>query len=465
MVKLSGKSALFAMLSIAGMGLLVSSTAAQQTTTLQAPTADSKVDETVAAEQQDQRKATLLELETLQQQIELNDKQRLALKQQISNFDKDRVSINRELIETSKKARSLEKRVSKASNRLIELRQQEAGIRRFLKSKTALLSEVLAALQRMGRNPPPALLVTPQDALSSVRSAILLGAVVPEIRGETETLISQLRDMVRITTEIEGQRDGLTSDLTALAGEEERLNLLLQEKKKLSGVAQQKLAEEYSRSVELASKATSLKELIGSLEAQIESAREAAQAARLADERRKQIEQARLETNAKYTTQEAFSDPSRQAPALSFQETKGLLPLPVNGELVSDFGEKDDLGDEVLGQNLQTRENARVISPADGWIVYAGPFRTYGQLLIINAGNDYHIVMAGMEEINAAVGQFVIVGEPIGKMGAKRVASAGSVDLSLTKPILYVEFRKDSTPIDPSDWWSEQNIQRVANGS
>ncbi len=418
-----------------------------------------------AREQVEQRETTLRELQTLEQQIKLNDQQRLELKQQISKIDKDRVTINRDLIETSKKSRSLEKRVAKASARLIELRQEEAGVRRFLRTKTALLSEVLAALQRMGRNPPPALLVTPEDALSSVRSAILLGAVVPEIRGETEKLVAQLNQMVRITSEIENQRGTLENNLKALAGEEERLNLLLAEKKKLSGAAQLRLEQEYTKSVELASKASSLKDLIGSLETQIESVRQATEAARLADDRRKQIEQARIDANIKYQSQEVFSDTSRQAPALSFEQTQGLLPLPVNGELVSGFGEKDDLGDEVLGQNLQTRENARVISPADGWIVYAGPFRTYGQLLIINAGNDYHIVLAGLDETNVTVGQFVIVGEPLGKMGAKRVASAGTVDLSLTKPILYVEFRKDSTPIDPAAWWSEKNIQRVANGS
>ena len=115
--------------------------------------------------------------------------------------------------------------------------------------------------------------------------------------------------------------------------------------------------------------------------------------------------------------------------------------------------------------SLQSRENARVISPADGWIVYAGPFRTYGQLLIINAGNEYHVVLAGMEKLNVSPGQFVLVGEPIGQMGAKRLASTGAIDVSTTKPILYVEFRKDGNPIDPSPWWVDTNIQRAANGS
>ena len=411
------------------------------------------------------RDQTLEELTTIEQQIRLNDKQRIELKKQISQIDKDRLSINRELIESAKKSRSLESRITRASNRLIDLRNEEAGVRDFLKSKNAVLSEVLAALQRMGRNPPPALLVAPEDALSAVRSAILLGAVVPQIRSEAETLVGQLQKMTTITQQIEQQKIALQTDLSELAGQEERLKLLLVEKKNLSRQAQDKLTEEHLKSVELASKATSLKELIGQLETQIESVRSAAQNARLAQERLDALEAERRKNNERYKTDEAFANLERESPAVSFEQTKGLLPLPVSGEMVSNYGEKDELGDEVVGLNLQTRENARVVSPADGWVVYAGPFRTYGQLLIVNAGNDYHVVLSGMESVDVSVGQFVIVGEPVGKMGAKRVASARSVDMTLTKPILYVEFRKDGTPIDPTAWWADQNIQRVTNGS
>ncbi len=132
---------------------------------------------------------------------------------------------------------------------------------------------------------------------------------------------------------------------------------------------------------------------------------------------------------------------------------------------MASFGQNDGAGDKTRGISLEARENARVISPADAWVVYAGPFRSYGQLLIMNAGQGYHIVVAGMEEVNVQPGQFVLVGEPIGIMGAQRIASTGLVDINTTKPILYVEFRKDGNSIDPAPWWSVNNKERTTDGS
>jgi len=132
---------------------------------------------------------------------------------------------------------------------------------------------------------------------------------------------------------------------------------------------------------------------------------------------------------------------------------------------LASFGQNDGAGDKTRGISLETRQNARVISPADAWVVYAGPFRSYGQLLIMNAGQGYHIVVAGMEKINVQPGQFVLVGEPIGTMGAQRIASTGLVDVNTTKPILYVEFRKDGNSIDPTPWWAVTNKERTTDGS
>jgi len=412
-----------------------------------------------------QREKNVQELQTLQSEISLSEKRKQELAAQIDSLEKDRATINRTLIEASTNSRTIEKRITKAEARLSQLRDEQANVRVFLNSKKALLMEVLGALQRMGRNPPPALLVTPEDALSSVRSAILLGSVVPEMRSETDILLGQLKDLVRISNDIETQRADLSAELVSLAGEEEKLNLLLIEKRKLAGVAQDNLAQESAKAAELAAQATSLNGLIASLETEIEGAQQAAEAARLAEIEQKRLEDERIATGRKFEKNEAFSDPGRVAPAISFVAAKGLLPLPVEGFKLASFGQNDGAGDKTKGISLEARENVRVISPADAWVVYAGPFRSYGQLLIMNAGQGYHIVLAGMEKINVQPGQFVLVGEPIGTMGAQRIASTGLVDVNTTKPILYVEFRKDGNSIDPSPWWSVNNKERTTDGS
>jgi septal ring factor EnvC (AmiA/AmiB activator) len=418
-----------------------------------------------AQELVEQRDRTALELRQLQEEIALSEQRKQELAAEISQLAKDRETVNRNLIETSSNARRLEKRVSKAEARLLQLRKEQDQVRGYLNNKKALLAEVLGALQRMGRKPPPALLVTPEDALSSVRSAILLGSVIPEVRAETRVLIGQLQELVRISDDIDLQKTALRNDLEGLAQDQERLNLLLAEKRKLAGKTQAELAAESARAAELAAKATSLNDLISDLETEIESAREAAEAARLAEIERKKREESRTAAVRKFEENNPFSDPGRIAPALPFSEAKGLLPLPAEGETVAQFGQDDGAGDQTSGLSLATRENARISSPADGWIVYAGPFRSYGQLLIINAGQGYHVVMAGMEKINVQPGQFVLVGEPLGVMGSQRIASAGIVDVSTTKPILYVEFRKDGKSIDPAPWWSGNKSERATNGS
>ena len=139
---------------------------------------------------------------------------------------------------------------------------------------------------------------------------------------------------------------------------------------------------------------------------------------------------------------------------MHFADAKGLLTLPVAGQKLLGFGEPDGLGGESQGLTLATRPGAPVLAPADGWVVYAGPFRSYGQVLILNAGDGYHIVLAGMERIDAALGQFVLGGEPVGVMGATRLASIGDIDHTSAQPILYVEFRKDGNSINSAPWWA-----------
>jgi septal ring factor EnvC (AmiA/AmiB activator) len=153
------------------------------------------------------------------------------------------------------------------------------------------------------------------------------------------------------------------------------------------------------------------------------------------------------------STKVAFASPDRLKPSLPFEQAKGTLRLPAQGRKMNAFGDKDTAGTEIQGLSLETREEARITAPSDGWVVYSGPFRSYGQLLIINAGGGYHILLAGMRHIDVSLGQFVLAGEPIAVMGSAALSSP-SVDEN-SRPVLYVEFRKDGRPIDPGPWWAE----------
>ena len=394
------------------------------------------------------------------------------LKDEIKLLDQDRASINRVLIQTAKRAQQLEDDIFAQEQRLEEMSGLRNRLVKSLSSKRGLLAEVLGALQRMGRNPPPAILVRPEDALTSVRSSILLASVIPEIRDETAILVGELKALGEVTRNIEDEKNTLVASLDALAEDESRMAMLLQEK---NARAKQSRAEqqEQARIVEdLASKARSLEELIGSIETRIEAAAKAAEAARMADEERRKAEAERL-AKAREALEKgevpqqpklgpvpgdaatAFGPADRTTPAFALEETKGLLPRPVSGKLLYSFGESTSTsGQSRPNIAFTTRPNARVTSPADGWVVYAGPFRSYGHLVILNAGDGYRLVLTGMRSSNVATGQFVLAGEPIGQMGATRVASAASIDLSSTQPVLYVEFTKDKKSIDPLPWFA-----------
>src|SRR5207249_9933701 len=147
------------------------------------------------------------------------------------------------------------------------------------------------------------------------------------------------------------------------------------------------------------------------------------------------------------------SDPGRLAPAIAFAAAKKRLPLPVNGVKIREFGASDGLGGAEKGLSIATRNGSTVTAPCDGWVVYAGPFRNYGQLLILNAGDGYHVLLAGMERISVDLGQFVVTGEPVAVMGGG-APSAGAKAGAASQPVLYVEFRKDGVPVDPGPWWA-----------
>jgi septal ring factor EnvC (AmiA/AmiB activator) len=303
-----------------------------------------------------------------------------------------------------------------------------------------VLAEVLAALQRMGLNPPPAILVRPEDALASVRSAILLGAVVPEMRAETEILAGDLRELSRLSASISAERAHLLATASDQAAEKERLALLVAEKSKLRGRSEELLEAEQKRSAELAAKAGSLKELIESLEDQVA-------AARAAEER----------------ASGAVPDANRLVQPVPFPSLMGKLALPAAGRVQRSFGDADGAGGNLYGDIVTTQSGAIVTAPADGVVLYAGPFRSYGQLLILNAGGGYHVVLAGMGRISVSLGQSVLAGEPVGTMGEARLASAVSIGSETTAPELYVEFRKDGKPVDPAPWWAATYSGRTGN--
>lgn len=386
------------------------------------------------------------ELEILRSDLERRKAAEAKLRAEIEILKNDRNKLSQALVDTATRIKAIEGRLSAAEARIPPLNAREESIRNSLDSRRAVLAEVLAAVARLSRQPAPAIVLKPEDALASVRSAMLLSAVVPELRDEAETLVADLKELARVRQEIMAEKSALAEDHAGLDLERTRLAALVEERQRQQADTEKSLAAERTRSQALAKQVETVSELVARIEKEIESAAKAAEAARREAESKKAVA--------------ALSDPARIAPALPFAQAKGRLPLPVTGTRIRDFGAPDGAGGNEKGIQVATRAGAQVTAPCDGWVVYAGLFRSYGRLLIINAGGGYHVLLAGMEQITVELGQFVLTGEPVAVMGSGPKAASGT-EVSASKPTLYVEFRKDGNPIDPTPWWAETDSEKA----
>ncbi|ANN56374.1 membrane protein [Mesorhizobium sp. 131-3-5] len=405
------------------------------------------------------------EYEQVSKEITLSSERLAKLAADIAAVKKDHASITAALIQSAMTEQKLGQDIEDIGAKLEGLKDRQQKIRASLMARRDVLAEVLGALQRMGLNPPPAILVKPEDALSSVRSAILLGAVVPELRQQTDSLLADLKEQTRVTASIEAERARLTDAVGEQVAEKKRLGMLLEAKQKLEADTQAQMAAEQQRSEQLAAKASSLKDLIASLEAQADKARKAADAAKAAAAGQPGDVPNSDGNDGGDKTASLASLPvpegNRLTATAPFSALQGQIALPVTGRIKRRFGADDGNGAVMLGDMLATQSGAIVTAPADGNVLYAGPFRSYGQLLILNAGDGYHVVLAGMSRISVVTGQSVLAGEPVGAMGEARVASTSVSKNGNATPELYVEFRKDGKPVDPTPWWADRYSGRT----
>jgi septal ring factor EnvC (AmiA/AmiB activator) len=285
----------------------------------------------------------------------------------------------------------------------------------------------------MGREPPPALIVRPDDATAAARSAMLLSAVVPAVRKEAGTLakdLVKLRDLRQKTAE---ERLTVAAAASALEKDRNMLAELLTQRRYLAARTGQQLVETQARIRTLSEQAGDLRALIASLNEDAKKPNTATQAPIV-------------------TKQIASAGSARSTP---LDGLRGMLTLPANGELVSAFGAADEAGGRLAGIYLETRPGSQVTSPCDGKIMFAGPFRGYGQMLIIAANGGYHVLLAGLANIDGVVGQVVLAGEPVGRMGAaRRMERHKAIARARGGERLYIEFRRNGVPVDPVPWFA-----------
>jgi septal ring factor EnvC (AmiA/AmiB activator) len=407
--------------------------------------------------------------------LEASQRRSKELQADMDKLSAERQRINERLVDTARLIQQSEGQLNLIESRLGDLEAQEKQVRGSLAQRQGSISALLAAMQRMGRNPPPVMVTRREDALSMVRSAMLLAAAFPELRGQALGLAEQLNDLVRVMTGIRTEGDKLRAETTRLNEARTRLASLQETKRQSLSDRQQELENVRKAAADISRSVSDLSDLISKLDKEVAdktglgtyeeqlavAAAEQQRKTGVAPEKPGSSSEDRETSIVLAPTEErvAMLTPGRIKPAMPFTQARGLLPMPATGRRVLNFGDKTQYGSQSKGLVLETRHGAQIVSPSDGWIVYSGEFRSYGRLLIINAGGGYHILLAGLSQIDAQLGQFVLAGEPVGVMAAApKAAQAKTQD---NAPVLYIEFRKDQKPIDPDPWWMSDASRKV----
>lgn len=428
---------------LAAMALALSGTLAPLAQ--QAPVAGAPAETAQDLVKRAEAEATLSEIE---KSISLSNDKRAALKREIDELSGDRTKQNAALIAAAQRVKLAEIEVASMEERLDELIVAELEVRGRLDGADANIANVLAALERISRNPPPALIVNPNDALGSARSAILISAILPQLRLKADTVMADLAELGRIKADALKEEEQLKANFAILEEEQLRIATLILARKQGVDMVTAELAEEELQAAELAARATSLKELVGVLAQRVNAVAEAARASEAA--------QAGMAPGALSpdTIKIALANTARKEPAIPFAAAHGYLTQPTTGVAVVDFGAGDGFGGISQGMSVVTRPEAQVVAPADGWVMYKGPYLNYGQIVIINPGQDYMIVLAGLDAVAVNIGQFVLMGEPLGTMGSRTSGQTLATSAGVSRPTLYIELRKNNEPLDPTGWWA-----------
>jgi murein hydrolase activator len=330
-----------------------------------------------------------------------------------------------------------ERQLATVEKRQGKLKTEIARINLGLAAKQDVISQILAGLQRLAQNPPPALAVAPDDVLGALRGAMLFGTIVPALRNEAQQLHDQLADLKSLRDQFDVEVKQHDDTLVALNASRNDVAKLIEEKKAAAQTTRQALDVEKKRAEDLAAKAISLKQLLAAI----------AEDRAIAEAKRTAAEKARLEA-------ERLAAEKAALPKMAFSKSQGQIDFPAQGQIVKRFGDATGLGTRLDGIVIVTAKQAQVTSPVTGKVEFAGKFRSYGQMVIVNPGEGYLVLLAGLEQTLATHGQSVKAGEPVGAMGDKPGPMATANGLTnLTTPVLYVEFRKNGDPVDPNPWW------------
>ncbi len=412
--------------------------------------------------QEGARPAQQRELERLRQRIEQARGERQRLREEQQALQQEAARISRDLVRLAAKAQALEQRVEKAQRRIRLLQERRGELRARLARNRAAIARLLAALQRLRRDPPPPFVTRPDDMLSAVRGALVMGAVLPRMNERAQRLRDDLERLSRLDRQLRQEREEHRKSLSALRQTTASLQGMLKLKRELLSRTRQRLAAQDERLRRLLKQAATLNELVRAVEKERQRQSPTPPQAEAA------ATPPKAEETGRATAGKGGGKPGRSlarlAPAPPFPSLRGRLPWPAQGRKVADFGQRTKLLGTATGLYLSTLPRAVITAPARARVLLAGNFRGYGKLVILDVGQGYRILLAGLASVSVHAGETVRAGEPVGRMGEHPAPSTITDEgVARTRPILYMELRKGRKLLDPSGWFIRGRRQARRN--
>ncbi len=358
----------------------------------------------------------------LEKRMEREKVKKAELKKKMKSIESELKSKKQNILSITRKIQKNEKSLIELERRIKTQKAEKVKLdKRFNEDKTAIAG-LISGLERMRRIPPEALIARPGAPLETAQSAMLLQSMLPNIYHRAENLRKDLDRLNTIIVELEGHQKQARTMSQSLKKNQSALSNLMAERKKLYAQTSKNVKKQEEELRKISLEASSLKDLVARIE-------------------KKQKEANRKKTIKPKAQKASVTTRPAPRPKATPIPKAGSAQLPVSGMITVSYGSRDDIGAVSKGIKISSRAGAVIVSPMGGVIDYAGPFRGYGNLIIIKHQNNYHSLIAGFDKIDTVVGQAVSAGEPLGYL---------SKNTSKSKPSLYYELRYKGSPVNPS---------------
>ena len=386
------------------------------------------------------------DLAKMEREVQAQNLEHKKLQAQATQISLELTRISKDMIAYAKQIQNSEEKISRMESELETLRADLKKAEENFVVEDDNLIKTLSALQNLALKPTEALFVQPLTPVEIIRSAMLLREAVPYLQENAARIREDLEKIEAQKNLVEKQVARIIRQKKILEKEHEQMKALVQRKSKIRNAVEIKSVKAKKKVEQLASQANDLRDLLNKLEKQRQEKlrRQEEERRRLAELKAAEARRAAEETKKLEEKQRAdlikFKPEVINEVGENFVKAKGHLLRPARGPVVTAYGEQMSKGVTSKGIIIKTRSQAQVISPYDGTVIFAGPFRGYGNLIIIEHGQGYLSLLAGLEEVDCELGQMLLAGEPVGQMPESGDAR------------LYVELRKDNHPVNPLTW-------------